>query len=529
MCRTEMASDIKTSVFAVADWIGGVSLLLVLIGTMRIVGTYWVFNHTIDEPAHIACGMEWLSSGTYQREAQHPPLARVMAALGPYLDGARSAGRDGIYSEGLAILYLGNDYDLRLALARAGILPFFWLTCFVVFRWGTRISNRTGGLLAVLVLTNTPTVLAHAGLATTDMALTAGLVATLYQLLVWLEQPSWHNTVVLGGTAAIAALSKFTALPFFFACTGAALFIYLIREKNSFPMLFAKLRALAIPALASLAVCAFLIWAGFRFSYDRIPAPEFLEGLRQVIRHNAEGHPSYLLGSFSSAGFWYYYEVALFFKTPIPVLVLTAMGLVWRIGRGVWIPAAFMAGLLFFAAFSRINIGTRHVLPVFVFMALISSSVLLRMLSGQAGAMRWTGIVLASVLIFSTAASRPDYLSYFNVFAGDRPEKILVDSDLDWGQDMKRLAAKLREVGARQVTFNPFSNAELEKEHGFPPIRRSDPKVPAPGWNAVSQTVLKLYRLGLGTEHPEIVPWPDRVAPTAKISKGVFLYYVPGE
>ena len=67
---------------------------LILLATVRIVATYTVFNHTADEPAHVACGMEWLEKGVYRWEPQHPPLARVAAALGPYLLGARSQGTD---------------------------------------------------------------------------------------------------------------------------------------------------------------------------------------------------------------------------------------------------------------------------------------------------------------------------------------------------------------------------------------------------------------------------------------------------
>lgn len=67
-----------------------VSLALILVASVRIVSTYHVFSYTIDEPAHIACGMEWLDKNRYTSEDQHPPLARVVAALGPYLIGARS-------------------------------------------------------------------------------------------------------------------------------------------------------------------------------------------------------------------------------------------------------------------------------------------------------------------------------------------------------------------------------------------------------------------------------------------------------
>ena len=66
-----------------------IALALILFASVRIALTYTVFNHTSDEPNHIACGLEWLQNGTYTFETQHPPLARVAAALGPYLLGAR--------------------------------------------------------------------------------------------------------------------------------------------------------------------------------------------------------------------------------------------------------------------------------------------------------------------------------------------------------------------------------------------------------------------------------------------------------
>src|SRR5580704_1147981 len=65
-------------------------LVLVAVASARIIATYTVFNHTIDEPAHIACGMEWLDKKVYRYEPQHPPLARVMTAIGPYLAGEHS-------------------------------------------------------------------------------------------------------------------------------------------------------------------------------------------------------------------------------------------------------------------------------------------------------------------------------------------------------------------------------------------------------------------------------------------------------
>ena len=117
-----------------------IALASVLLASVRIAATYTVFSHTSDEPGHIAVGTEFLEKHVYTYEAQHPPLARVAAALGPYLIGARTQPARAPRSEqnwrtreGTEILYATHRYDLALALARLGILPFFWLGCLVVY------------------------------------------------------------------------------------------------------------------------------------------------------------------------------------------------------------------------------------------------------------------------------------------------------------------------------------------------------------------------------------------------------------
>src|SRR5580704_2732980 len=76
------------------------ALLLVLIASLRIVSTYRVLSHTTDEPAHLAAGIEWIENGTYTYEDQHPPLARVVGALGAHLSGSRWSRNKNMYDEG---------------------------------------------------------------------------------------------------------------------------------------------------------------------------------------------------------------------------------------------------------------------------------------------------------------------------------------------------------------------------------------------------------------------------------------------
>jgi hypothetical protein len=134
-----------------------IAILLVSAASARIVATYAVFNHTADEPSHIACGLEWLDKGIYRWEPQHPPLARVAAALGVYLSGIHSQPPLGpmqgyeMQREGLRILYSDHQYQRNLTLARCGNLPFFWLACLVVYWWGRRYCGSVGAVLALFL------------------------------------------------------------------------------------------------------------------------------------------------------------------------------------------------------------------------------------------------------------------------------------------------------------------------------------------------------------------------------------------
>jgi Dolichyl-phosphate-mannose-protein mannosyltransferase len=518
---------------------------LALLASIRIIATYTVFNHTFDEPVHIACGMEWLDKGVYQWEYQHPPLSRIAVALGPYLSGIRSQGvprLDG-YSrsyEGDAILYYGHHYDRTLALARLGVLPFFWVACWVVFAWGRRYFGAAIAALALLLFTFEPTVLAHAGMATTDMALTAFLGAAFYRGMVWLEQPTRANTLWFGLTAGLMVLSKFTCLLFFPAAAGAALAWWYLSRRPGMARVIALVKERAPSFAGAVVLACVVVWAGYRFSFGdagfwhlKLPAPELYAGIREVARHNAEGHTSYLLGERSMTGFWCFYLVSLAVKTPVGYLALMGFGAVLALRKkdgvaGLWIPLAFAGAITVAASCGRINIGLRHILPVYIGFSLMAAAAIVKLVE-MGAARRWMPAVpalLTGWLCVSSLMAHPDYIPYFNEFAGSQPEKILVDSDLDWGQDVKRLAARLKKEHAASVVFFNQMIADFEGQHGFPPIPKvSDALYPARGWNAVSLTFLKERRMGLFEEHLDVQPWPERIPPMDRVGKGILLWY----
>jgi len=535
------------------------AILLIAIASARIVSTYWVFSHTADEPAHLACGVEWLDRGTYAMEAQHPPLARILVGLGPYVMGRRLHGPPAdpsvpsgteedfgrrfrfMVSAGTDLLYQNHGYDATLAAARAGVLPFFWLACAVVYLWAKRDFGAPVGLAALLLFTSLPPVLAHAGLATTDMALTATLGAAFLTGRIWLERPSPRTAAVFGICAALAVSSKFSSLVFFPAAAAAALLWYF--STSHFPASrFGGAVRERVPSFGiAVAIVMVGVWAVYRFSFGKVyfgnfslPAPEFYRGLLEVTQHNARGHLTYLLGQLSIDGFWYYYPVVLLVKTPIGMLVLAAAGAVMAL-RGVrqrfepCIPLAFVAGILAVAWFSRINIGVRHILPVYLGLSILGAQALWRALDDHSGRKWIPGAAAALALwaVLASGASHPDYLPYFNEIASAHPENVLVDSDLDWGQDVKRLRKRLAEAGAKSVAFSPLAYLGSEKERDFPPLVLNDPQTPYAGWNAVSLTQWKEDRFGLGGNRPDITLWPDTMSPQQIVGKSIFLWYFP--
>ena len=503
------------------------ALVLVAIGSLRIVDTYHVFNHTIDEPDHLAAGMEWLHTGKYRYEDQHPPLARVFGALGPTLAGERWHSGPDSYLEGYRILGHGRHYGRILALGRAGILPFFWIASLVVYVWGMRAGGPAAALAGTLVFTTLPPILAHAGLITTDMALACWSGGAGLASLYWAELPNRVRSLIFGAVLGLAWLSKFTALVFLPAAWVAMYGMHVVWSRRSGGEALREVRGRVGAVAVVLAVSWLVVWAGYGFSFARVeflhlrlPAPRFFSGLHSVWEHNRGGHPAYLLGQRSANGFWYYFPIVLALKTPLAMLVLT-IGTVWVQFRKAAVPLAFSAGILLCAMAGRIDIGVRHILPVYAGMAVACG-----LMAGWAWDARGRRGYLAKAAVVSLLAwhvmsgawQHPDYLAYTNEIAGRHPERFVADSDLDWGQDMQRLGEYLDQAGAAHVTFSPFNRTYGLAGYPMAEMAPSDSQRPAPGWNAVSITVWKVFGFPA---------WADRVPPQKRIGRSILVWYFP--
>jgi len=517
------------------------ALGLIAIATIRIAATYRVFSFTIDEPGHFACGLEYLSKHVYRYETQHPPLARAAMALPPYLAGVRPLGEENRNLEGRDVILQSPRPNRTVALMRLGILPFFWLACGVVYLWCRHYFARSVAPLAVALFTLLPPVLAHAGLACTDMALTACLGAAFLALILWAEAPAsarWKRGALLGVGAALAALSKFTALLYLPAAAALALLFYMAAEQPGPRKLTALIRERAAAFAFAVLVGAAVVWGAYLFSFGKVPAwniklpaPEFFDGLLAAQSHNREGHPAYLLGHYSVKGWWYYFPVALAVKTPIAFLILLALGTYSCCRKfslsACRLPLAFSLGILLPAMASRVDIGVRLILPVYIGFSILAAVGLDRLARAPSRVFGAAAIVLLLWMAISGAVCHPDYLSYFNEFAARNPAAILVDSDLDWGQDTKRLGRRLQQLGVGEVrvwlieplTLPLATEDGIRRLYGLPRVKTVDALSPREGWNVLSPTVVKT--LGLAFQ-----PWWDSMPPTEKVG-ALWLYKIP--
>jgi len=249
------------------------------------------------------------------------------------------------------------------------------------------------------------------------------------------------------------------------------------------------------------------------------------------LRHIEDGHNAYLLGEHRDRGWWYFFPVALMVKTPIAVLILVGSGLVFlgrrREQQPYWeafVPVFAAAGILLVCLPSPINLGVRHILPIYPLLAVIGGFGVVEL----TGVRRWGPALVGSLLLwlaFSAAVAHPHYLAYFNELAGSEPERILVGSDLDWGQDLGLLSDALRERGVKEVTLGYFGSADVTR-HNLPRVRPLTLDQPSAGWVAVSLTTLKMQRAKLRGTMPRAFSWLDDYRPVARVGKSILLYFV---
>lgn len=443
-------------------------------------------SFTIDEPIHIATGLDAWRHGKFEYKNNHPPLARLLFTL-PIAGSGWNVERP---DEASAFTTVVPDPETLAWWVRStnvllglGLMLALWLTA-------RRFFSPGAANVALALFAFSPPLIAHFSLATTDGAATLTLFVAAVQLLRWRQHPSRFETALLGLALGALLIAKFSAPPMF----ALAVFLVLVLKPHSVswhPKGWNWRKAALVVTIAAL-----VVWGGYFFHITKInigngnltvyypnyeqpsvtamrtpvamslyvPAAEYVRGLGAVLRHNRRGHPSFFLGEASPTGGWKrYFPVAVALKWPTVVLLLfaatLALGLVRRLvlPRDLYWLMLFPALFFLLAIFSRINIGDRHILPVYPFVLLFTAGIWEFARRRRA----FVAFLVALLLLHAADSSRyaPDYLSHFNVFVNPTNSwTLLTDSNLDWGQGLLALRDYQSKHPEERISLAYFGN-----------------------------------------------------------------------
>ncbi|MFI5348778.1 MAG: glycosyltransferase family 39 protein [Elusimicrobiota bacterium] len=481
---------------------------------------------TFDEPFHIALGCSVLVHGDYRLRDNKPVLSQsLLAAPLVFSDlifpgGYEPWRKDFLYPFSLEFLYR-NVLPARTLLFRARLMSLLaaLLMAGLVFEAARYVGGESAGLAALLLLTMDPNMLAHAGLATEDMTVTAFSFAALFALELYRARPGSARAAAYGLAAAAAVMSKFSAL--YLAPASAVLLIL----DGAWRPRWWKGRRPHAAAAAGAAVLAFFAVYGRH-------AAEYWRGFIQNAAFMAGGQPAFFAGHYSGRGFWSYFLGAVALKTQLPTLFLAGAafvsGVSYRDPRRRWLllPVLLLLGV---SAFSPQQIGLRYILPIYPFVFVLAgiSAAALRPRFAVAALLAWAAV--------SSIAIHPDYLAYFNELAGgpDGGWRYLVDSNLDWGQDLGGLRDYVRDHGVSDVVLSYYGCAPSEST-GFPfqelystrlwgAVDHLNSDAPVREILAVSATNLQgVYSSPAFGGNP--FAWLKPRAPLARIGHSIFVY-----
>jgi len=472
----------------------------------------------------------------------HPPLAHWLSALGVVLEPNLPDPRDlqGWYGDkydetSRDLLWQRGLNTTRLVfLGRLPILLLGVILGVVTARWAKDLFGWQAGLVALGFHALSPNLLAQSAVATTDLPVAAFYIFTLYAWYRFTRRPTRTNTTLLGILLGGALASKFSAL-LLIPTLGLLAVIYLFNNRAK---LGQTIRPLIISALAVLVLTLLTIWALYGFAFNPYPLAQYTRELSDLGSLASEGHTAYLLGLLSLKGWWYYHPIVLLVKTPLPLLALPIIVLLWLIVRFwqskgqhaltlVALPAIIYLGA---ATLSSLNVGYRYLLPALPLLHILAAALTPLALRLSNHLARATFFLLLGWYALGTFLIAPHFLVYFNELVGPQNGyKVLADSNLDWGQDLPDLATYLH---GRQVYLSYFGQADPAYYGirsiplpGWPPPPQTNfiPADPAPGLYAISASDL----VGVQLLDPNTYAFFRALTPLTTINFSIFIYEIP--
>ena len=419
---------------------------------------------------------------------------------------------------------------------------------------GREWLSESAANFALALFAFSPALIAHFSLATMDGAATLTIFLAVLQLARWRQNPSTRQTVLLGIALGLMLMSKFYAPPLFLIA------LYVVTLKTTDGSKHGRgwhwKHAIGVAALAWL-----VVWAGYFFHVSvarleghelvihmphrendfrapvnfrvpgKVPMPgaEYIDGLYKVAFHDLAGHESMLLGRISRTGGWksyYFYVVAL--KWPLLVLPLSLTGIAVIVRKQVRLPdgwpalIAIPAALFLMAIFSRIQIGDRHILPLYPFALLLAGAAWEAFSKNRVAGIILLGLVAANAADCLRFA--PDYMSYFTpLMDSAKSYRLLTDSNTDWGQGLIALKKYQDQHPNEQINLAYFGTVD-PAVYGIR-YRVLQPMERPAGTAIVSATNLSGQLLA----NPDSYKWLLQYKPKAILNHTLYVFEVPGQ
>ncbi|KES08286.1 glycosyltransferase [Streptomyces toyocaensis] len=446
-------------------------VMVLLLGQMAVAMVTAAVRQTptIDEPVYVGTAAVYLREHSLRFNPEHPPLGKLVIATGVAVADPRlDAGFDGSQGElGRRLLYeSGNDPWRVMFWARLPVIVLTLLFGLVVFAFARELAGPAGASVALALYCLSPDVIAHGSLATLDVPAAGSVLTSVW--LLWRARLRPHLPLPLAGAAFGAALatrmSVLPALPVL--VVTAAVSVWAASTGDRRRRLVRAATGAAVFALVAVAV----VWAAYlavdpRLRWDpeqRVPVVRGLRGLfvelmpfpepyrdGMRVQFGFEYRPwqGFLFGRVYTGSLWYYLPAALLVKTPLGMLALWAAGAASVLTVRRLRPAAALllpvpAILLAAAMYGSRDFGTRYAVFLPMFLAVAAGCVL---------TLRWrwappAAALLVALVAVSSLRTYPYCLPYSNeAFGGPSKTRLrLHDSNVDWGQDLGRLADRLR-------------------------------------------------------------------------------------
>ncbi|HXM35406.1 MAG TPA: glycosyltransferase family 39 protein, partial [Pyrinomonadaceae bacterium] len=472
------------------------SCLLLLVMGGNLLSSAWHETLTNDEVVHIPSGYHYLVAGDFRLNPEHPPLVKMWACL-PLLvirprvyeppDGSDQKFER--YTVLASIEFWQKNQPRFQAISFWSRVPMVLLTLalgVLIFVSGREVFGARAAVLAVALFSLEPTMLAHGWIVQTDVAAAFGYLLFFFSLQAYYRAPTFSRACWFGVATGIALLTKFSLgilIPIFLcalaymavraswfgisrrrsvlqACVASVIVILMLNAAYFFqhPALAPQETSwIAGAAPTPLAAERVILWIRL---LSKVFPTYYLFGLYSVFVHNHFGHATSLLGQYSIFGWWYYFPIAFALKTSLPFLLLSLGAIGWALWATIvrreqkLIP--LLAGLAIYLGVSMtssINIGVRHIAPLFPFLFLLGGVCLDRLLkASRANVARLLVVVLLGWMLVDGVRAYPNYLSFTNSLTLGKPAwALLSDSNVEWGENIGELARYLHAHGETRL------------------------------------------------------------------------------